>query len=215
MNPRIFGALVALLTIVGCGSSGSSPLSPGATAASIAVQTSDLPKGMVRCDLSGDIQSFITKEATPDPTSSKTMSNDWADARKKGATQAYTAFYSDTASHCAAIKATGSDPSTASYPLVINFVIQFKDEASAAKGYTNEKIFNFSAAELKTGGQPVVEGTKTGLTPNSIVLDTSVSNQTFFIAVWQNKAFMVILAILNLDSAASKKVATSENSRIR
>lgn len=212
---RTFAALLVLLAIAGCGGGGSSPKSPGATASSVAVQSSDLPKGMVRCDLSGDIQSFITKEATPDPSSSKSMSNDWADAQKKGATSAYAAFYADSSGHCAAIKATGSDPSTASYPLVINFVIQFKDEASAAKGYTTEKIFNFSASELKTGGQLVVEGTKTGLTPNSIVLDTSVSNQSFFIAVWQNKAFMVILAILNMDSAASKKVATSENSRIK
>jgi hypothetical protein len=33
--------------------------------------------------------------------------------------------------------------------------------------------------------------------------------------VWQNKTFMVILAVLNLDGAAAKKVSTSENSRIK
>jgi hypothetical protein len=33
--------------------------------------------------------------------------------------------------------------------------------------------------------------------------------------VWQNKAFMVILAILNIDSATSKKVTLAENSRIK
>jgi hypothetical protein len=62
----------------------------------------------------------------------------------------------------------------------------------------------------------VLEGSQTtGLTDNSIVLSTSVQNQSFYIAVWQNKAFMVFLAILNMDPAASKKVATSENSRIK
>jgi hypothetical protein len=40
-------------------------------------------------------------------------------------------------------------------------------------------------------------------------------NQTYYIAVWQNKTFMVILAVLNIDETASKKVATSENGRIK
>jgi len=35
------------------------------------------------------------------------------------------------------------------------------------------------------------------------------------VAVWQSKAFMVILAILNVDSATCKKVALAENSRIK
>src|SRR5258708_37763549 len=73
----------------------------------------------------------------------------------------------------------------------------------------------FSAAQLKTGGAPVVEGTNTGLTPNSIVLSISISTQSFYVAVWQNKAFMVILAILNIDSAASTKAALAENGRIK
>jgi hypothetical protein len=60
-----------------------------------------------------------------------------------------------------------------------------------------------------------VEGTATGLTANSIVLSISVSNQAFYVAVWQNKAFMVILAILNIDSATSKKVAVAENGRVK
>jgi hypothetical protein len=35
------------------------------------------------------------------------------------------------------------------------------------------------------------------------------------VAVWQNKAFMSILAILNIDTATCKKVALAENSRIK
>ena len=97
----------------------------------------------------------------------------------------------------------------------MNFVIQFKDETSAGKGYTSEKVFNVSASELRSSGQPVVEGTNTGLSQNSIVLNAPIGNQTYYLAVWQKKAFLVILAILNVDAAASKKVATSENSRIK
>jgi hypothetical protein len=33
--------------------------------------------------------------------------------------------------------------------------------------------------------------------------------------VWQNKAFMVILGIINLDSATGQKVAAAENTRIK
>src|SRR2546426_479048 len=117
--------------------------------------------------------------------------------------------------HCAAIKTKGPDIGSATYKLVINFVIQFKDESSAAKGYTSEKVFNVSPSELRSGGQPVVEGTKTGLSANSIVLDAPIGNQTYYIAVWQKKSFMVILAILNIDATASKKVAMSENDRIK
>ena len=61
----------------------------------------------------------------------------------------------------------------------------------------------------------MVEGTKTGLSANSIVLNAPIANQTYYIAVWQKKTFMVILAILNIDAAAAKKVATSENDRIK
>jgi hypothetical protein len=61
----------------------------------------------------------------------------------------------------------------------------------------------------------VVEGTATGLTKNSIVLSIAISNQSFYVAEWQNKAFMVILAILNIDTATCKKVAQAQNSRIK
>src|SRR5881398_1105525 len=178
-------ALIAVFVVSFCSAAcgGSSPLVQGPSASNVAMQQSDLPSGMVRCDLTGDIDSFLNKEKS--------------------------------AAHCAAIKAKGSDIGSATYKLVVNFVLQFKDESSAAKGYTSEKLFNVSASELRASGQPVVEGTKTGLSANSIVLNAPIANQTYYIAVWQKKTFMVILAILNIDPAAAKKVATSENDRIK
>jgi hypothetical protein len=35
------------------------------------------------------------------------------------------------------------------------------------------------------------------------------------VAVWQNKTFMVILAMINIDAASAKKTALAENSRIK
>jgi hypothetical protein len=175
---------------------------------------------MVRCDLSGDIDAFLAKEKTQDPNTYASINAEWSDAKKLSATAAAIAFYSDSATHCTAIKASGSDISSASYKLVVNFVAQFKDEASATKAYTSESIFGFSAADLRTtasagaGSGQLSEGTKTGLTANSLTLYAPVVGQSYYIAVWQNKKFMVILAVLNVDATASKKIATSENGRI-
>jgi hypothetical protein len=197
-----------------CGGTGS-VLPTGPTAASVSVQPADLPSDMHKCDLSGDIDSFLNKSKTKDPNTYTSTKTEWDSAKQKGATAAYTAFYTDSAAHCASIESNTSDISSATYKLVVNFVIQFKDEASANKGYTSESIFGFSASSLKSGGAPVVEGTATGLTKNSIVLSISVANQAFYVAVWQNKTFMVILAVLNIDAATCKKVAQAENTRIK
>lgn len=169
---------------------------------------------MTKCDLTGDIGNFLNKEKTADPSTYSSTTTEWADAKSKGARSAYTAFYTDSSDHCKAISSSSATVGSATYKLVVNFVIQFKDEASAAKGYTSGKIFNFSASDLQASGQPVVEGTNTGLSANSIVLNSPIANQSYYIAIWQNKAFLVILAILNVDAGASKKVATLENSRI-
>lgn len=197
-----------------CGASGS-VLPSGPTAASVSVQPADLPSDMHKCDLSGDIDSFLSKSKTKDPNTYTSTKTEWDSAKQKGATAAYTAFYTDSTAHCASIESNTSDISSATYKLVVNFVIQFKDEASANKGYTSESIFGFSASSLKSGGAPVVEGTATGLTKNSIVLQISVANQSFYVAVWQNKTFMVILAVLNIDTATCRKVAQAENARIK
>ena len=209
----LIAALIASLSLVACGGSSNPPQGPGAS--SVSAHPGDLPHGMVKCDLTGDIDSFIAKEQSPDPQTSKSMSGYWTDLKKAGATSAYAAIYTDSAAHCSAIKSSTSDIAAANYKLVVNFVVKFKDEKSAASAYMNDSLFGFSASNLRSGGAQPIEGTKTGLTANSMVVDQSISNQSFYIALWQNKTFDVILAVLNVDPAASKKVATSENSRIK
>jgi hypothetical protein len=205
---------ILVVALVACG--GASSPAQGPTAGTVAVQPQDVPAGMVKCDLSGSIDSFLDQERTADPSTYQSTKGEWDDARSKGANSAYVAIYADSKAHCDAIKSSGPDVGAATYKLVINFVIQFKDEASAAKAYTSEKIFNISAADLKgSGGTNAVEGSNTGLSAHSIVLATPIANQSYYIAVWQNKAFMVILAVLNVESASAKKVATSENGRIK
>ena len=207
-------ALALLLIVVACGPIGGSGAT-APTAASVAVKSGDLPSGLHRCDLSGDINSYLNKIKTKYPSTYKTTSDGWAAAQKDGATAAQVEFHTDSTDHCKSVETNGSQIGGATYKLVVNFVFQFKDQASAEKGYKSDSIFGFSAASLKTSQVPVVEGKDTGLGPNSIVLTIAISNQSFYVAVWQNKQFMVILVLLNVDTTAAKKAALAENSRIR
>jgi hypothetical protein len=202
--------MCAALFMVACGGSSGAA---GPTVSSVSVQPGDLPSGMVRCGVSGEIEDFIKAEQSPDPNTSKSISGYWDDAKKNGAKAAYAAIYTDSEARCAAIKNPETDIGVATYKLVVNFVLQFKDEKTAEDTYNDKTVFGFSRAQLKSA--PTIEGTKTGLTANSIVLSQSIASQSFYIAEWQNKTFVVILAVLNIDPEASKKVSTAENSRIR
>jgi hypothetical protein len=213
--PRVALVTVALAaaTLAACGTS-NQPSGP--TVASVAVQPGDLPAGMTKCDLTGDIARFIQKEQTPDPQAAKTMTADWQDAKKNGASTGYAALYTDSNAHCAGIKTSGADLGAATYRLVVNFVVQYKDENRAAIAYkSGQPILGFNPSDLRGGGGGVVEGTRTGLTANSIALTQPAGNQLFYIALWQNGPFVVILAVLNVDANAAKNVAMRENGRIR
>ncbi len=220
MSQKSLVALLALIGIAACGGNASTQGPQGPTAPTVAAQPADLPKGLVKCDSSGDMDKYIRAEEGTDPTTAKSTRADWDEAQKNGATAAYVSLYSDSTAQCAVLKKTSTNITATTHPLLVNFVVQFKDEASAARAYASpKKIFGFSAADLRdsttASQQPVIEGNKTGLGAHSIVLSTAVQNQSFYIAVWQNKVFMVFLATINMDSTSSKKVATSENSRIK
>ncbi|HEY1420383.1 MAG TPA: hypothetical protein VGG90_06715 [Candidatus Dormibacteraeota bacterium] len=215
MTYRSIALAGALLTMLACGAGSGAALPASSTAGSVSVQPGDLPSGMVKCDLTGSIDSFLAKEKTADPTTYNSTTAEWNSAKDSGATAAYVAFYADSASHCTTIKTSGSQIGTATYKVVVNFVVEFKDVASATKAYTSDSVFGFSVSQFKGGGVPLVDGTATGLTANSLVLSASVASQAFYIAVWQNKTFMVILALLNNDATTGKKVALAENSRIK
>lgn len=210
---RILISVFALIAVVACGSAGSSG-PPPATASSVAVHQSDVPSDMHRCDISGDINNYLTKIQTKDPSTYASLKSQWAAAQKDGATAADVEFYTDSTDHCTALQSSGSQIGTATYKLVANFVIQFKDQASAEKGYTTDQIFGFSASSLKTSLVPVTEGTATGFGKNSIVLTIAINNQSFYVAVWQNKVFLVILGNLNIDTGVDKKIAQAVNGRI-
>ena len=205
-------AFVAVAILAACSSSGAA----GTGVSDVAVQSGDVPTGVQKCDGSGGMDSFLNTVKTKDPSTYSSTKSEWDKAKSNGATDAQVVFYTDSKAHCADItNSQNNNLASATYPIVINFVIQFKDQASAEKGYTSESIFGFSESTIDTtGGTGVVKGTATGLSKNSITLTIAIGNQSFYVAIWQNKAFMVILAVINVDTAEAKKIATNENSRI-
>ena len=206
-------ALAAFVLVTACNQS-----SAAATGvADVAVQSGDLPKGVQKCSASGDIDSFLNTVKTKDPSTYDSTKSEWDKAKNNGATAAEVVFYADSKAHCDSISSSqNGDLASAAYPIVINFVIKFKDEASAAQGYTTESIFGFSESTISSSAAAgATKGTGTGLGKNSVTLLIAIGNQSFFVAVWQNKTFMVILAVINIDTTQAKKVASNENGRIR
>lgn len=211
---RVLIAVAGVLLIAAC-----APAAPGAPGpADVAVQNKDVPTTLSRCSGSGDIDSFLNAIKDKDQSTYDQTKTEWDDAKSHGATGAQVVFYTDSKDHCGNIQATGNknDIGSATYPVVINFVVQFKDESTAKDGYTNQSIFGFSESSLSSGaGAGVVKGKDTGLSDNSVALTVAIGAQSFYVAVWQNKAFMVILGALNIGLDDSKKLATTLNGRIR
>ena len=206
--------LAALVVVTACNQSSAAAV---IGVADVAVHSGDLPKGVQKCSASGDIDSFLNAVKSKDPSTYASTKSEWDNAKSHGATSAEVVFYTDSKAHCDSItNSQNSELAAAAYPIVINFVIKFKDQASAEQGYKTESIFGFSETTISsTAAAGVVKGTATGLGQNSITLLIAIANQSFFVAVWQNKTFMVILAVINIDTAQSKKIASNENSRIK
>ncbi len=84
--------MVGVHIFAACGGGSTPPTPTAPTAAGVSVQSGDLPRGMVRCDLSGDIDGFIQKERSADPNVGQTAANQWSQARTGKASAAYVAI---------------------------------------------------------------------------------------------------------------------------
>src|SRR5712692_749076 len=206
-------AVAVIAAVAGCGPSSLTILGPNP--ASIAVQPADVPSTLQKCPGSGSMDTFLNAIKAQDQAKYASTKQQWDQAKKDGATSAEVVFYTDSKAHCDSIMKSASPTITPGpYPLVINFVLQFKDEPSATKGYTSDTIFGFDQATLKGVGTGLSQGKGTGLGPNSTAISAAFGGVSFYIAVWQNKAFMVILAIINLAPATGSKIALKVNGRI-
>lgn len=205
-------AVATVLVISACASSTAAVTGP----ADVAVMSKDVPGAVTKCDGSGDIDTFLNAIKDKDPATYQSTQKEWEDAKSHGATSAQVVFFADSKDHCTSLQNSGNSNLTSTYPLLINFVVKFKDQKTAQDGFTNQSIFGISQSTFtSSGGAGVVKGKDTGLTDNSVALTVAIGSQSVYLAVWQNKAFMVILAVLNIGLDQSKKIATTVNGRIR
>ena len=181
------------------------------TAAGASVLASELPGGLHRCDGSGDMDSFLKKLATKDPSTYKKTKAEWEAVKKQGAIAAEAVYYTNGAASCGG--AVG--PAAAGGPVVLNYVFQFRDETSAHKAFQDQSIWGFSTGGLAVGGAAgTTTGEKTGLSPNSVSASIDIQKLAIYVALWQNKAFVLTLVTFNLPTDQARKAAVSENSRI-
>src|SRR5450756_2215784 len=108
MLQRSIAGLAVMVMVFACGGTPSAT-SSGPTASSVSVQPGDVPTDMHKCDLSGDIDSFLNKSKTKDPNTYTSTNSEWSAAKQQGATAAYAAFYSDSTAHCTSIESNSSD----------------------------------------------------------------------------------------------------------
>jgi hypothetical protein len=204
-------AAFAFGVVTACGGSGT-----GATAAQAALQSDDVPQGMQRCDVSGNMDGFLAAIQTSDQVSYRINKEDWDASKKDGAVAAKVVLYSDSTADCAGVLNTPSGQiGSPSAPLVVNVVVQFQNATAAAAAFKGESIWGLSASQLTSGGATgVVQGTSSGLTANSVVFSGALMGQPFYFAIWQNKVFFTTLAVVNLDVGKSNKIAIHENGRM-
>jgi hypothetical protein len=185
------------------------------TVADVAVKPSDLPKGLQKCHGSGEIESFLTAIKDKNSTIYRTTKSDWDGAKKDGAIAAEIVAYADSKARCDVyLDADGTVPDPHSV-LVINAVVQFKDERTATNAYAVESFLDLSESDFKeTPGIRVARGADTGLTKNSATMSLAFFDVPFYAAFWQNKAFMAAVWAINVDAGQSKKIATNVNQRI-
>jgi hypothetical protein len=199
---------VLIIAVSSCGST-QAPASH-VSAADIVVQLSDLSSSFQKClGPSGSIESLIEAMKAQNPTESSEFKSAWDKIKSQGAKALWITVYSDSAANCAGTSSESGSPSLPSYPLVQSLIIQFNDQATAARLYKSGPVaFMPDPSALMTQG---VVRTATGLGQNSFAITEGAS----YTAYWQNKEFIVSLSAWNVDPSTCDQIAVKMNSRIR
>lgn len=202
----LIGALVACTSLIGGGATGPTPQS-------VAVQKSDVPAGLQSCSESGEINSYLQKVKTRSESTFAQVNDQWQKEKSAGATAGWVQVFADSEDECTALS-SGRSPQGSNPPkIVLNYVVQFKDEASAAKDF-NSEVLGLNPADIQRQGGTVVRGAGTGLGDNSTTGSISLFGLQLEFAVWQKKAFFVAVIAVGLTDAEAKKVYSNINGRI-
>jgi hypothetical protein len=185
---------------------GTPPPPAAATVQSVALQTSDLPKGMVLCGLSGDVDTFL-KGAPANNQYASQLQSDWNALKAQGAQQGYVRVFARSQADC---KSAFTSSTSTSVPLVANMVVRFKTPATAAKAYTQADVGAAPIAQLP-GAQ---QGGGTGLGKNSLSFGDNEGSQSIYFAYWQHARFLALLLAVDVGVNQSRQAAIHVDSRI-
>lgn len=211
MMVRLVVPLCALL-LAACGSGPGLGQSGPPSAQTVAAADSDW-SGLHRCSESGSYDSYLKLEQTKSPEQYQTDKTTWDDLKAAGANDSYIAAYAQNTADCGQFN-SGTPTGKVAYV----YAIRFKDASSASASFkSNTKDFHLddpTVTQLKAAGATVSQGATTGLGDNSIVVTIDLGGSAVYVALWQNKTFMVAMVAFN-DGTAAAQAATSVNGRIR
>jgi len=172
-----------------------------------------VPSGLQSCSESGEINSYLDKVKARSQSTYAQVNDQWQKEKSAGATAGWVQVFADSADECTALSSGRSPQSTNPPKIVLNYVVQFKDESSAAKDYSSE-VLGLNPADIQRQGGKVVKGSATGLGDNSATGSISLFGLQLEFAVWQKKTFFVAVIAVGLSDAEAKKIYTNVNGRI-
>jgi hypothetical protein len=207
--------LVMVLATVACQSPALTAKGKPVTVESIALRPGDV-SGLQRCSGSGDLESVLQDEKVHNPMAYNLNATEWAQLKRRGASDAYFAVYGRTANDCDALSVSGSGAPSGG--LMAALVVKFKSEAIATRTYGSDStILGFGPSDIafiaRVGGS-VKTGSDTGLGPRSVIGSGSVDGASYYFAFWQNKVFDSFLIGYDVASADARRAATNMNHRI-
>jgi Tfp pilus assembly protein PilW len=195
-----------ILLVLAAAACGTPAPPPPATVHTVALRASDLPKGMVACGSSGDIDTFL-KAAPPNNQYASQVESDWNAFKANGAQEGDVHVFATSKDDCAKLFTTStSNP----MPVVIAMVVQFKTAKAASATYAQADVQQSQISSLPGAEQ----GTATGLGKNSLTFGDTEGSQSLFYSYWQTARFLVLLLAVDIGTTPALKAAQHVNSRI-
>ena len=177
-----------------------------ATPQNVALQAADLPNGMTRCGMSGDIDRFLT-QAPPGNQYAANMAELWLGVRKLGAQGGYVQVFAGSNDQCVT---PFTSASLTGVRWIANMVVEFKTDKAAGKAYRDA-----SAGAQQIASQPGSEqGSGTGLGNDSLTFGNSEGDLSEFFAYWHHGKFLVQLLAVGLGEQRSHQAARKVDGRI-
>jgi hypothetical protein len=193
---------LALVLAVACGSSAPAPATPQ----DVALKSSDLPKGMGICGLSGDADQFV-KNAPSGSSVATQIQQDWAAAKTQGVQKGYVRVFAGSKDQCTS---AFTAQSLTGIKWAAGMAIQFKTPAAASKFYGEDAI---GAAEI-AAAPGAEQGSATGLGASSLTFGDTGGGQSVFFAYWQNGRFVNVMLTVGVPEPQARQAARNVNSRI-